>query len=445
MAKAQAPPPPPPAEDTTGVTNGVLVDAEGVLRRQVFADPNGRLQRERVLAARAKLAPELAKASKLRKVSLNRLEAAIRARAGRSMPATEEMRYLAGMTRLQYVFYYPDTKDIVLAGPAEGWSEDLSGRPRGLTTGRPVLELQDLVVALRAFPPGAKKSPTILCSIDPSQEGLQRMQEFLRTLGGRATPADTQMIVDGLRTRLGMQSIRVGGIPANTHFAQVMIESDYRMKLIGIGVEKPPIHLASYVDKASPSQVNQNALQRWFFTPDYECVRVSADELGMQLIGDGVKLVGEDQVVAKDGSRQTTKRTNRASQLFVEGFTRKYASLAAKAPVFAQLRNVIDLAIAAAFIQKQDYYGQAGWSLGVLADERTVPVETYNTPLQVETVVASVWKGRRLMTPVGGGVHIQPRMALSSSNLRADEEGSVSATHDGISLKSLAADRWWWD
>lgn len=103
MAKAQAPPPPPPAEDTTGVTNGVLVDAEGVLRRQVFADPNGRLQRERVLAARAKLAPELAKASKLRKVSLNRLEAAIRARAGRSMPATEEMRYLAGMTRLQYV------------------------------------------------------------------------------------------------------------------------------------------------------------------------------------------------------------------------------------------------------------------------------------------------------------------------------------------------------
>ena len=41
----------------------------------------------------------------------------------------------------RYVFYYPDSKDIVLAGPAEGWVPDLSGRIVGLTqpaAGRPV-------------------------------------------------------------------------------------------------------------------------------------------------------------------------------------------------------------------------------------------------------------------------------------------------------------------
>ena len=42
---------------------------------------------------------------------------------------------------------------------------------------------------------------------------------------------------------------------ANTHFAQVMIEADYRMKLIGIGLERPPVKLASYVDKANPAMV----------------------------------------------------------------------------------------------------------------------------------------------------------------------------------------------
>jgi len=55
-----------------------------------------------------------------------------------------------------------------------------------------------------------------------------------------------------------------------THFAAVLVEADYRMKLIGIGLERPPVRLVSYVDRASPSQISRNALVRWFFTPDYE-------------------------------------------------------------------------------------------------------------------------------------------------------------------------------
>ena len=37
------------------------------------------------------------------------------------------MQFLAGLTRVRYVFYYPETKDIVLAGPAEGWAADAAG------------------------------------------------------------------------------------------------------------------------------------------------------------------------------------------------------------------------------------------------------------------------------------------------------------------------------
>jgi len=72
-------------------------------------------------------------------------------------------------------------------------------------------------------------------------------------------------------------------------------------------------------------------------------------------------------------------------------------------------------------------------------------VETYTTPLQVETVCTAVWKGNRLMTPVGGGVTIQPRQALEAGNVLADEDGKVSEIRESVSLQDLAADRWWWD
>ena len=135
--------------------------------------------RERIAAAKATLDPKVAAFSKLRKISLNRLEQAILDHQG---ALTDEMRYLAGLLRVRYVFYYPDSKDIVMAGPAEGWVPDPAGRVVGIGSGRPVVQLQDLVVALRAFPPGGGTTPLIGCSIDPTQEGLAAMQQFLRSV-----------------------------------------------------------------------------------------------------------------------------------------------------------------------------------------------------------------------------------------------------------------------
>jgi hypothetical protein len=424
---------------------GVLVDADGVLRMRVFHDQGGQLTRQRVAAARSSLPPDLSRRSPMRKISLNRLEAAVRAHLDAGKPLGEEIRYLAGLTRLQYVFFYPETNDIVIAGSAEGWTTDLAGRVRGIESFRPVLELEDLVTALRAFPPHGRGATVIGCSIDPTPEGLANMQQFLRTLGGRATPNQTQFIVNGLRQSLGLQEVRITGVPPTTHFAQVLVEADYRMKLIGIGLERPPVRLASYVDLASPTSVSRNALQRWFFVPNYDCVRVTPDQLAMELVGNGVKLVGADELVAADGTRQKSGVVDRASQQFVEGFTAKYPQLAAVSPVFAQLRNLIDMAIAAAFIQQQDYYGKAGWGMDTFGRETAFPVETQTAPQRVESAVNSVWKGNRLMTPIGGGVHIEARQALKPENLLADEEGKVDYARRQTRLDHLAPGQWWWD
>ena len=270
------------------------------------------------------------------------------------------------------------------------------------------------------------------------------MQNFLRRLGARATPDQTQYIVEGLRNSMGKQVVSVDGVSPETHFAQVMVEADYRMKLIGIGMEQPPVRLASFVDRASPAKVARNALQRWFFVPDYQCVRISDDGLAMQLVGDGVKLVGENEMVTTDGTRKQAARGNRASQAFVSEFTRKYSELADRSPIFAQLRNLIDLSVAAAFIQKEDYYGRAGWKLGLLGNEDSFTVETYNAPKLVDTAVTAKWKGNKLMTPVGGGVQIEAGHALDEENLLSDEKSAVAEVYKSEKVKP-AANQWWWD
>lgn len=424
---------------------GVHVDAENVLRVQTVEDRHGMLLRQRKQAASAQLQPELKQFSKLRKVSLTRLEKEIEKCIEEGRDPSDEMLHLAGLQRIQYVFFYPETKDIVLAGPAEGWFTDPAGRVRGLTTQRPVLELRDMVTALRAFPPGQKSNPVVGCSIDPTQQGLQRMQQFLMQVGRTLrSPNQASFIVKGLKESLGPQVVTVLGVPATTHFAQVMVEADYRMKLIGIGLEEPRVQVPSYVDLVNPAAVAANALQRWYFTPDYECVRVSEDQQAMELVGLGVKLIGEDELVSAQGQRAASGTTNPASEKWTKSFTEKYEEIADKTPVYAQLRNLIDMLVVASFLQDRDWYSQADWDMIVFNHEGLFEIENLNTPKKVESAVNSIFKNRRLMTPIGGGVSIRAKKALSPSNLLSDEEGKLQKARQQVQL-TVPADRWWWD
>lgn len=429
----------------TGPFSGVAVDADGVLKRLEKSDPNGQLMRTRIEQAQAELGQDVFKPSKLRKVSLSRLIKLMDAAVASGEGPDEVMRSLAGLTRVKYVFYYPETKDIVLAGPAEGWVETPDGRVVGWDSGQPILQLEDLAVALRTFAPQGKKNALVYCSIDPTQEGLMQMQQFLSQMGRQIGPGDEQFIVDGLRESLGLQVITVGGVPANTHFAQVLVEADYRMKLIGIGLEEPPVNIASWVAMANPATVARNALQRWYFVPDYQRIKVADDGLAAEFVGSGVKLVGEDEVVGANGGRTGTAAQSPASKKFTQSFTQKYNELAERAPVYGQLRNCVDMLVAAAFIQQQDLYGRANTDLGALGDESAYAVETYNAPKQVATAVNSMWKGRKLMTPVGGGVEIRANQAVEAENRLADNDGAVAKAKDAIDLSSLPASQWWWD
>ncbi|MFM8704575.1 MAG: DUF1598 domain-containing protein, partial [Planctomycetia bacterium] len=428
---------------------GIIIDANGVLRTRIVADAG--LSGERLKNAMAALPADLQTKSPLRKVALSRLEAEVAkaAAAGRGIP--DELEKLAGLTRIQYVFIYPaegsgadsGPGEVVIAGPAEPWITDTTGRVVGTASGTPTVLLEDLATALRAFPPGHPADRGIGCSIDPTQEGLAAMQAFLRKLGRVNPKASTDDIVNGMRESLGPQRIRVDGVSPASHFAQVMVEADYRMKLIGIGLERPPVKMNSWVELTSAGGVAANALQRWYFMPDYQCIRVSEDDLAIELVGRGVKLVGADEAVLPDGRRMSADRADRASKTFTETFTRKYPEIAARHPVYAQLRTLIDLAVLAAYLQEHDAYGRTLWDAAALRDEQICKVERFQPPTTVEPAINAVWRGSRLLTPIGGGVSMQPRIALDSPNLLMDEKGTVAKAR-GDTL-AVPAGRWWWD
>lgn len=427
-------------------TGGVEIDADGVLSLRAIPQNSQQLNLQRAAAAKAALNRDLAAPSKMRKVSLNRLEAEIKKlkAAGQNIP--DDMKYLAGMTRITHVFFYPESKDIVIAGPAEGFFRSAENRVLGVNTGAATLKLQDLVVALRAFGPDGNRARMISCSIDPTQAGLAALKKTIPEVFRNFRPGDSEaQVVQAFHAALGMQTITIQGISPNTDFARVMVEADYQMKLIGIGLADTPVGIVRYIDRAKASDSGGGSLQRWYFQPNYECVHVNQDETAMELVGSGVKLVGANESVANDGNRSATKKVSRASQNFCTSFTKKYDRLAEQVPLFAELRNCIDMSIVAAFIQEMDFYGQAEWEMDLLGNEDDYPTERINAPTQVAPAINALWKGNAFMTPIGGGVAIQARQAVRSDNMVVDEKGEIDEAKAGNKIAEMAAGQWWWD
>jgi hypothetical protein len=428
-----------------GGAGGIVVDAQGVLRTGMAPDAGLSVAQRK--AAVESMPGDLKRATPLRKVALSRLEAEVAkaVAAGRGVP--EEFQKLAGLTRVQYVFVYPAEGDapgeIVIAGPAEPWITDATGRVLGVESGRPTVLLDDLAAALRCFAPGQPQDRLLGCSIDPREAGLAEMQKYLGKIGRVNPTVGVDAIVRGLRESLGPQTVSVQGVSPATHFAHVMVEADYRMKLIGIGLERPPVKMKSWVELASAGSVAANALQRWFFVPDYQCLRISEDDLAMELVGQGVKLCCADEVVLPNGRRMATDKPSASAKQYADTFTRKYPEIAARSPVYAQLRTLIDLAVAAAYMQEFDAYGKARWGAATLLSEQAFPIERLNRPVEVEPAINAVWQGNRLLTPIGGGVTMHPRMALDPPNLLMDEKGEVGAAR--TAARNLPAGKWWWD
>ncbi|MEK6237935.1 MAG: DUF1598 domain-containing protein, partial [Planctomycetales bacterium] len=279
-----------------GAVGGISIDAKGVLSNSKI-DQTGTLRDLRRKAMKP-LSADVNRASRLRKISLRRLEAALRDCQKKGTPVPEEIQFLAGMQRIRHVFVYPQQRDVVLAGYAEGWKVDDRGAVVGRTTGRPVSRLSDFIVALRSLN-AAEDNGGIECSIDPTPEGLRRLQRWTRA-PRRASPS----VVASLEAALGPQTIRVSGVSPTTRFARVMVAADYQMKRLAMGLEPAPLDdLPSFLTLVTRSGKSlTNMAPRWWLATRYEPLLRDSDGLAWEIRGPGLRAMTEDGFLTDGGT-----------------------------------------------------------------------------------------------------------------------------------------------
>jgi hypothetical protein len=398
-------------------------------------DDLGKLARLRA-AALAPVPAELAATAATRRVSLRGLEAAIREsmNAGRELP--DEVRFLAGLQQIQYVLVYPECEDIVLVGPGEGWKVDARGNVVGVRTGRPVLLLDDLLVALRTARGAAQQA--ISCSIDPTSEGLQRLQAHVNTLRTIGNPVQT---AHGIEEALGPQQVSITGVPPTSHFARVMVAADYRMKRLAMGFEPAPVAgLPSFLSMIGASgRGMSNMLPRWWLEPHYEPLLRDPEGLAWELRGARVVAMTEEDFVDATGAKQQTGKASPAAERWAQQMTARFDELAVAAPIFGQLRNCMEFAIVAALIVKENLAEKAGFSMTLLSGAEELKAEEFFAPREVDTQASLMKKGRNWVITASGGVTVN-----SWAVVNRVESDMAPAT---VRAKSAPAHAtyWWWN
>jgi len=127
----------------------------------------------------------------------------------------------------------------------------------------------------------------------------------------------------------------------------------------------------------------------------------------------------ETDFVAADGTRTATGKKSNLAQKWADTMTQNYEELSRKSPIFGQLRNLMDLSVIAAVIDKHDLAGKANCDLSALTKSDIV-LGSWNTPKTVSTQCSVTKRGREYLVTASGGVQIESWQA--AENAKVDEK-----------------------
>ena len=418
---------------------GISIDAAGIVR-----EPS--LEGRKMLLAELRkdlqnVPPELNVPAELRKVSLRGLEQAIEHALTHNLGRLpDEVEYLAGLQRIQFILVYPEHNDIILAGPGEGWRLDENANMVGITTGRPVLRLDDLLVALRSA--REARQTGISCSIDPTEGGYRALNQVLDQQRRQSGNVNTVALEAAMKQAFGPQQVTITGVPASTHVARVLVAADYRMKRYAMNLEQAPVAgLPSFVEMLKSTRSSASVNPRWWIACDYAPLERSEDGLAWMLSGPGCKVMTEDEFVSQDGKVTGTGRVNPIAKRWADLMTENYDELAGKDPVFGELRNIMDMCIVAALIEKEDLLNQAGCHLPLLTGEQSeLTADLWNAPKFVAPEVSFLRTSQGLIVTASGGVQIDSWYIASQEQPSAKPQEVRASAAPGDTAKS-----WWWN
>ncbi len=400
------------AQNPTPTFGGVWVDPQGVLR---FREADSKAQLSRISA----LARNTGKDEKLTFVSLPGAMAKAKelSAAGKSLP--DEIRYLGGIVQLRYVILLADEKDLVIAGPAETLDTSNALCALGKRTGRPALQFEDLIVALRLAKDG--RAPAIGCSLDPPPGAMDRAAAAVRQL----TAAPHDQIIDAVAQAIGPQQVTVSGAPMDSRLAMVCLAADYKLKRLSLGVDSSPVSGVGHAIDNSRAAGN-----RFWFEVSYEPLLVSRDATVFAIRG--------QRLCLKAGATQFDERgATEKAMAFARQFTQHMSSLCAAIPALADLQNASDMCLLAGLIRHDRLDARIGWDLS-WAMTGTYGTGTVSAPRTAESIVCI-----RSGSVAAGGVYLTPENLLQPNSRQIDEKDTAAPIRQAL-IKAREAGGFVW-
>ncbi len=432
----------------TPFPGGIYVDRDGLMVR-LDSRRDSELQgirRDQFDGMFSDKGQDVREASSMRKVSLVRLQRQLQLLQLRNERADQAMQNLAGIYKIQYVLVYPEQRDIVIAGPAGPWKENSNGRLVNTNNGKPVLKLDYLVELMRN---AYSANPTFGCSIAPRAANLLKAKQYLANHNGKTlTPQNTDAWIQGLGQSVGRQDVEVFGTDNQTHLAQILVEADHHMKLVGLGEVPGVPGMNSYLDNLVQSDEPTQAVNmlRWWFTTNYQALHASKDGLAFEVVGPAVKVLSENEIVDQLGNREQTGKSDPLTQQFASEFTSNFEMLAERYPVYQELRNVFDLAVISMLIKSQELDRKVDWNPEFYTQSYGYQPVRAKAVNSVKSVVSyRITTDRVVLAAVSGGVVVDPLPVVNQMNLKRDDYGILNAEYQGNRGIALPGNTWWWD
>lgn len=403
-----------------GLSNapGVWVDPDGTLKRRVV-DEKTEMTAMRV---RAKAAIDAEKNQKLGFVSLPKAFAAAKLAIDADKPIPDDAKYLGGLTRIDFIFLYPETGDLVISGPAEPVQEIDALHAIGKKTGRPVMRLEDFVVAMRVV--NGAGGGAFGCRLDPDPAAPGRISAEMTRLA-RATRAER---LKAVQDATGPQKVSFfGKVPADTRFALVTVAADYELKRYGLGLARTPVvGIGTIVDNT-----RQAVNMIWY--------ELAYDPILMSPQGDSYGLRGPRLKVLAGSFDWDPKGATPKAYEFAKKMSQNIPTIANTQPLVAELQNIGDLSVVAALIQRDGLDKKVNWDTAWITREEgdkasSFPVTRITVP-KVADALVNYTNG----AIASGGVVMSPAQQVLKSPSQKDAQGALEAAKkQGAELRKAA-------